>query len=201
MSDYPIPAATVRAVHEVSRSRFIATLGCAESVEAARQFIAAVRAEMPDATHHVYAFRIGYGNSLIEGLSDDGEPSGTAAPPIMAVLRGADVGDVVLVVTRYFGGIKLGTGGLVRAYSEAARLAIGAMTVRQKVALCRLALEVPYSLYERVRLLSAQHKAQIEAEVFAESVRLELTLPQRDLAAFSAALRDLSHGKVAPQPL
>lgn len=201
MSDYPVPAATVRVAHEVSRSRFIATLGCAESVSAARQFIAAVRAEMPDASHHVYAFRVGFGNSLIEGLSDDGEPSGTAAPPIMAVLRGASIGDVVLVVTRYFGGIKLGTGGLVRAYSEAARLAIGATALRPKMRLCRVALDVPYGLYERVKLLSAQHNAQIEAESFAESVRLELKLAERDLSAFSAALRDLSHGKLVPQLL
>ncbi len=201
MSDYAIPAASVRVAHEVSRSRFIATLGCAESVSAARQFIAAVRAEMPDASHHVYAFRVGFGNSLIEGLSDDGEPSGTAAPPIMAVLRGAPVGDVVLVVTRYFGGIKLGTGGLVRAYSEAARLALAAMPLRPKVRLRRVALDVPYALYERVKQLSARYNAQIEAESFAESVRLEVQLAERDLSAFSEALRDLSHGKLAPQPL
>ncbi|MFQ3536958.1 MAG: YigZ family protein [Aggregatilineales bacterium] len=201
MNEYPIPAAPVRMLHEVNRSRLIASLSHAESVSAARQFIAAVRAEMPDASHHVYAFRVGCGNSLIEGLSDDGEPSGTAGPPIMAVLRGTGVGDVVLVVTRYFGGIKLGTGGLVRAYSEAARLAIRAMSVRQKVAPCRLAVDVPYRLYERVRLLIGQYKAHIQAEAFAESVRLELTLAERDLAAFSAALRDLSHGQVEPQRL
>jgi uncharacterized YigZ family protein len=117
MTRYLIPAGTVRVETEVSRSRFIATLGMAETAEAARAFIAGVRAEMPDASHHVYAFRVGYGASVIEGLSDDGEPSGTSGPPIMAVLRGAPVGDVVLVVTRYFGGTKLGTGGLVRALS------------------------------------------------------------------------------------
>lgn len=199
MSGYPVPAATVRAEHEVSRSRFIATLGYAESVPEARQFIAAVRAEMPDASHHVYAFRVGYGASLNEGLSDDGEPSGTSGPPIMAVLRGADVGDVVLVVTRYFGGVKLGTGGLVRAYSEAARLALAAMTTRPKMTLSRLRLQVPYPLYERVKLLAAQHSAHIEAEAFAEMVTLELTLADDSVVPFSVALRDLSAGKVTPQ--
>jgi uncharacterized YigZ family protein len=199
MNGYPIPTATVRVTHEVSRSRLIATLGCAESASAARQFIADVRAEMPDASHHVYAFRIGYGNSVNEGLSDDGEPSGTAAPPIMAVLRGAAIGDVVLVVTRYFGGIKLGTGGLVRAYGEAARLAISAMTTRPKIAVCRLELDVPDALYERVRRLSAQHAAHIESERFAESVNLLIALPEPEVAAFSAALRDLSHGSLVPR--
>jgi uncharacterized YigZ family protein len=201
MSGYPIPAATVRVTHEVSRSRFIATLGCAESVSAARQFIAQVRAEMPDASHHVYAFRIGYGNSLNEGLSDDGEPSGTAAPPIMAVLRGAAVGDVVLVVTRYFGGTKLGTGGLVRAYGEAARLALNAMTTRPKIVLRRLALDVSYALYTPVKRLIARHAAQIEAETFAERISLVVALPEPELAAFSAALRDLSQGSLAPRAL
>jgi len=113
---YPIPAQTVRTETTIKRSRFIATLGYANTVVAARTFIQQIRAEMPDATHHVYAFRIGYGGSVIEGLSDDGEPAGTAGKPVMAVIRGADLGDVVIVVTRYFGGTKLGTGGLVRAY-------------------------------------------------------------------------------------
>src|SRR5690348_4882092 len=118
MTRYRIPAATTRIEHEVSRSRFIATLGNAATVEAARGFIAEIRAEMPDASHHVYAFKVGYGSSVTEGLSDDGEPTGTAGPPVLAVLRGADIGDAALVVTRYFGGTKLGTGGLVRAYSD-----------------------------------------------------------------------------------
>ncbi len=200
MSGYPVPALTVRAEHTVSRSRFIATLGYAENVLEARQFIAAVRAEMPDASHHVYAFRVGYGASLNEGLSDDGEPSGTSGPPIMAVLRGTDVGDVVLVVTRYFGGVKLGTGGLVRAYSETARLALAAMTTRPKITLSRLRLQVPYPLYERVKLLAAQHTAQIKAEAFAEMVTLEMTLAEDAVVPFSAALRDMSAGKITPQP-
>ncbi len=91
------------------------------TVDEAKAFLAAVRAEMPDANHHVYAYRVGFGNSVIEGMSDDGEPSGTSGPPVLAVLRGSGIGDVIVVVTRYFGGTKLGTGGLVRAYSEGAR--------------------------------------------------------------------------------
>src|SRR3954469_1102863 len=119
MPSYRIPAATTRIENEVSRSRFIATLANAPSFQEARDFIASIRAEMPDANHHVYAFKVGYGSSVIEGMSDDGEPSGTAGPPVLAVLRGADIGDAVLVVTRYFGGTKLGTGGLVHAYGDA----------------------------------------------------------------------------------
>jgi putative IMPACT (imprinted ancient) family translation regulator len=79
---------------------------------------------MPNASHHVYAFRVGHGNSIIEGMSDDGEPTGTAGPPVLAVLRGTQIGDIIVIVTRYFGGTKLGTGGLVRAYPEAAQIAL-----------------------------------------------------------------------------
>src|SRR5512143_848730 len=144
---YRIPATRVRIEHEVSRSRFIATLDNAPTVEAARAFIAGIRAEMPDATHHVYAFKVGYGSSVTEGLSDDGEPTGTAGPPALAVVRGADVGDVALVVTRYFGGTKLGTGGLVRAYSDAARAALAGMQTCEKVERRQLGLTMPYGLY------------------------------------------------------
>ena len=139
---YVIPAETIRAELVIHRSRFIATIGMAESVETAREFIARIRAEMPDATHHVYAFRVGFGSSVQEGLSDDGEPAGTSGKPAMAVLRGADIGDVVLVVTRYFGGIKLGTGGLVRAYSSAAKAAINNFTQWMAVHLADVGIRV-----------------------------------------------------------
>ena len=123
----PIPTEKPRLTLEVSNSRFITTVSYVDSVNSARGFLAAVRDEMPDANHHVYAYRIGYGNSVIEGMSDDGEPSGTAGPPVLAVLRGTNIGDVIVIVTRYFGGTKLGTGGLVRAYSEAARLGLSSL--------------------------------------------------------------------------
>ncbi|RPI92248.1 MAG: YigZ family protein, partial [Chloroflexi bacterium] len=102
MSHYPIPARTIRIENEVVNSRFIATIGRADSVEEAKRFIQSVRHEMPDATHHVYAFKVGYGGSVTEGMSEYGGPSGTAGPSVLAVLRGADIGDVVIVVTRYF---------------------------------------------------------------------------------------------------
>ena len=112
MTHYPIPARTIRIENVVVNSCFIATIGRADTVQEAKAFIQAIRNEIPDATHHVYAFKIGFPPSVSEGMSDDGEPSGTAGPPALAVLRGADLGDVALVITRYFGGTKLGTGGL-----------------------------------------------------------------------------------------
>ena len=109
---YPIPAATTRITITVVNSRFIGTADYTPSVESARAFVASIKAELPDATHHCHAFLIGYGASVTAGLSDAGEPAGTAGRPMLAVLRGADLGDVTVVVTRYFGGTLLGTGAL-----------------------------------------------------------------------------------------
>src|SRR5512143_478609 len=99
-----IPAERARAEIRVVNSRFIADIAPAATVEEAKAFVAAIRAEMPDATHHVYAYIVGHGATTTLGMSDDGEPPGTAGRPAMAVLRGSGLGDVALVVTRYFGG-------------------------------------------------------------------------------------------------
>jgi len=186
MTRYPIPAETVRAELRVKNSRFITTVGHADSVEAARAFIDAIRAEFPDATHHVYAYQIGYGASVTEGLTDDGEPSGTAGRPTLAVLRGADLGDVVLVTTRHFGGTKLGTGGLVRAYSDSAKAALAILPRTERVARRRVRLVVPYSLYERIRQMIADVDGHIEDETFAAEVTLVVSLPVDGLAPFEA---------------
>jgi uncharacterized YigZ family protein len=198
---YLIPAAPVRIETEVLRSRFIASLSPAGTVEAARGFVAACRAEMPDANHHVYAFKVGYGASVIEGVSDDGEPTGTAGPPILAILRGTDVGDVALVVTRYFGGTKLGTGGLVRAYSDAAHAAIDAMTTHEKVARQSIGFTLPYSLYERVKRMLSTYEAALDDEIFEGDITLYLTLPVEQIEPFSVAIRELSAGRVIPTVL
>jgi uncharacterized YigZ family protein len=121
MDRYTIPARETRAEIKVVNSRFVATVAPVFSVDAAKAFIARVRREFADATHNVPAYLIGHGASVIAHCNDDGEPSGTAGRPALAVLRGSGLGDVAVVVTRYFGGTKLGTGGLVRAYSGAVR--------------------------------------------------------------------------------
>jgi uncharacterized YigZ family protein len=198
MSQYPVPARTVRVENVVVNSRFIATIGRADSVQEAKAFIQAVRDEMPDASHHVYAFKAGYGGSVIEGMSDDGEPSGTSGPPVLAVLRGADLGNVVIVVTRYFGGIKLGTGGLVRAYSGAAKDALAALPVEPKIEKHYVGITIPYSLYERLTALLARHGAEIDGEEFDAEVTVYAYLPVDQLDAITGALQDLTAGQVAP---
>jgi uncharacterized YigZ family protein len=190
-----IPAARARTEMRVVNSRFIATAGPAASIEAARTFIAEVRAEMPDATHHVYAYLIGHGATTTLGMSDDGEPPGTAGRPAMAVLRGSGLGDVALVVTRYFGGTLLGTGGLVHAYGDAARAVLAALPREEKVARRELALTLPYAAYEQARRILAAHAGSIVEEAFAADVTLHVLLPAVQLAAFAAAIGEATAGQ------
>jgi uncharacterized YigZ family protein len=192
---YPVPAATTRIEIRLVNSRFIATAGEAPSVDQAKQFIAAVRAEFPDATHTVFAYRIGYGASISEGLSDDGEPSGTAGRPALAVLRGADLGDVVVTITRYFGGTKLGKGGLVRAYTQATQEALAALPRTERVELKHGVLKVSYSLYERVRQIIHAHAGVIEEEAFSDSAKLSIAVAVDHIEGFELALADASAGK------
>jgi len=195
-SRYPIPAKTTRVAIRVVNSRFIATIGEAKSVEEAKAFIETIRGEFADATHNVYAFQVGYGASVTEGMSDDGEPPGTAGRPALAVLRGADLGDVVLVITRYFGGTKLGTGGLVRAYTQSAQEALAALPHSERVELRSGQIALPYPLYEQAKLLITAHGGDIEEEEFAGEVNLHVTFPVDARSDFEAALAELSAGKI-----
>lgn len=193
---YPIPAKEVRAEILVMNSRFIASLAPVFSVEEARGFISQVREKYPDASHHVPAFLIGFGASVTAHCSDDGEPSGTAGRPALAVLQGSGLGDVVLVVTRYFGGTKLGTGGLVRAYTEAAQQAVALSTRAQKAMAHTCMLVLPYALFERVRLLIHHLGGEILGESFAEEVTLEYRFQVDRLETFDRAIKELSNGKL-----
>lgn len=198
MSAYRIPRQTTRVEHVVVNSRFIGTIGRADTVDDAKAFIQAVRDEMPDASHHVYAFIVGHGASVIEGMSDDGEPSGTSGPPTLAVLRGADIGDIVVVITRYFGGTKLGTGGLVRAYSQTTRDAIAALETELKINRIVAGIEVPYPLYEGVKRLIEEYEIDVTDEDFAANVTFMLKIPEHHLEPFRDALQELSAGQVEP---
>ncbi|MFN8501193.1 YigZ family protein [Kouleothrix sp.] len=190
-----VPAAPARAEIRVVNSRFIASIAPAASVDAARAFIAAVRAEMPDASHHVHAYLIGHGATTTLGASDDGEPPGTAGRPTLAVLRGSGLGDTALVVTRYFGGTLLGTGGLVRAYGDAAKAVLAIVPRAEKIERRVLELVVEYGAYEPVRRLAAAHAGSILAEQFAADVTLQVRLPLAQLAAFTRQLEELTAGR------
>jgi uncharacterized YigZ family protein len=199
MQPYPVPLEQVRGELTISNSRFITTLAPVFSVEEAKEFIRRIKAEFPDASHHVPAYLIGHGDSEIAHCSDAGEPSGTAGRPALAVLRGSGLGDVAVVVTRYFGGTKLGTGGLVRAYSEAVRQVTEAVPRAEKVQTHTIRLVILYTYLERVRMLVAAHKGKILDEVFEADVTLTARLTVDRLPAFQAALGELTRGQVQAQ--
>jgi uncharacterized YigZ family protein len=199
MKRYPIPARETRTEIKVSNSRFIATVAPAFSVEEARAFIARIRDEFSDASHNVPAYVIGYGASVIAHCNDDGEPSGTAGRPMLAVLQGSGLGDIVAVVTRYFGGTKLGTGGLVRAYTDATKAVLEILPLAQKVATHTVMMAVPYNLFEQVRLLVAAHNGRILDEAFAADVTVTAQFTVSRFPAFQAALRQLSHGQLSAE--
>ncbi len=193
-SRYPIPAGRARAELLVVNSRFVATAGPAPGVEAAKAFIAAIRQELPGASHHCYAFLVGHGSSVTAGMSDDGEPAGTAGRPMLAVLRGSGLGDVVVVVTRYFGGTLLGTGGLVRAYGDAVKAVLAVLPRGERIPARRLTAWIGYEAYGAARRALEQAGAMITGEEFGVEVRLEVEVPVDAYLVIVAALETATGG-------
>ena len=180
----------------VVNSRFIASLAPAKSVEEAREYIAEIKRRYPDATHNVPAFVIGHGKSLITHCSDDGEPSGTSGRPALAVLQGSGLGNVVVVVTRYFGGTKLGTGGLVKAYGDAVREILPLVKLAELVETVTLAFTIPYNLYELcVRLIESNDGIVLD-KVFAVEVDLLVQFKVENEDSFRTDLVELCKGQV-----
>lgn len=194
MVGYLVPASRFSTECRVKNSRFISTIGPAFSVKEAKGFIAEINHEYPDATHNVPAYVIGSGSSVTAHSSDNGEPSGTAGKPALSVLMGSGLGDSVLVITRYFGGTKLGTGGLVKAYSAAAKDAVEGVPKANKIRVHKASLTSPYPFYERLIRLIKLHKGQNIKEVFSEQVQIDFLLPEGGSAPLQAALNDLSNG-------
>jgi uncharacterized YigZ family protein len=193
---YLIPAAETRIELRVANSRFIATAVPVFSVEEAKAFIGRIKTEFSDASHNVPAFLIGHGPAVTAHCSDDGEPSGTAGRPMLAVLQGSGLGDVAVVVTRYFGGTKLGTGGLVRAYGDAVKEVLAALPRAEKVPTHTVMIALPYTLFEQVKLLIEVWQGQILDEEFAADVMVTALFTVEQFPGFQEALRELSHGRL-----
>jgi uncharacterized YigZ family protein len=196
MYPYPVPAQEIRCKLTVSNSHFISSLAPVFTVDEAKAFIARIKTEFADASHNVPVYLIGHGDSEIAHCTDAGEPSGTAGRPALAVLRGSGLGDVAVVVTRYFGGTKLGTGGLVRAYSEAVRLVVESVPRAEKVHTHTVMLAFAYNYLERVRIQVAAQEGEILDEKFAADVTMTARLRVEKLPCFQASLSELTNGKV-----
>ncbi|NOT03910.1 MAG: YigZ family protein [Anaerolineales bacterium] len=193
---YSVPLNEIRRELMVANSRFISTLAPAFSIDEARAFMARIKHEFADASHNVPVYIIGGGNTVTEYFSDDGEPSGTSGKPALAVMRGSGLGDAVLVITRYFGGTLLGTGGLVKAYTESAQLAVNAVGRGQRVPVHIALIALPYNLLERLRLVVTRQRGEVLGEDFAADITMTVRLPVDSFESFQNDLRELSAGKL-----
>lgn len=191
-----VPARRIQTEFIEKNSRFIANAAPTFTVEQAQAFIEYINEKFSDASHHVPVFLIGHGASTIEHCSDDGEPSGTAGKPALAVLRGSGLGDIAVVITRYFGGIKLGTGGLVRAYSDSMRQVLAELPRAKKLATTTLMFVIPYPLFERVQIVIANFNGACVEKNFAADVTLSVRLPNEHLAAFQDRVNALAQGRI-----
>jgi uncharacterized YigZ family protein len=194
LTGYLAPAGYGEAELTEKRSRFIGRIWQVQTEEEAAAHLAETRKKDGDAKHHVSAFLLREGGVM--RCCDDGEPGGTAGMPVLNVLRGAGLQNACCVVTRYFGGILLGAGGLVRAYSAAAGLALEAAGVASFSLWRTGRLCCPYPLYERLRRLLEAQGAAVDEAVFGAGVDLSLAVPEENAEALAAALRNLSAGSV-----
>ncbi len=196
---YPIPAATLDAPHrvdeEIKRSRFITTIAHAPTVDDARAFIDATSAEFADASHSCWAYVAGPpGDTARIGLSDAGEPHGTAGRPMLTVLLHSGVGEIVAVVTRYFGGTLLGKGGLVQAYSGGVQLALETLPLVERVPTAELTIVVPYSAVTPLQRALPDFEAELLDEEYAVDVTYRLELPEAQVEPLRAYVTELTSG-------
>ena len=194
---YQIAVNTVEHETVVNRSRFICYLSPCMSIDEAKAQVKQYQFEHPQASHHCYAFLTkAADNSLGYGYSDDGEPSGTAGKPMLAVLQGGGIGQVCAIVVRYFGGTKLGTGGLQRAYGDSVRQALVFLQSKTKIAMAAKTLACQYSQVDDVLHIINQVEGQVIEQEYLQQVQFRLLLPRAKLALVEQKLQTLSAGKL-----
>lgn len=180
------------------KSRFIADVRLVESEEEALIILEAIRKKYWDARHHCFAYVIGEKKELVR-CSDDGEPSGTAGRPMLDVLLGADVRNVLVVVTRYFGGTLLGTGGLVRAYSQAVQEGLKESVLIEKIYGVRMRIQTDYNGIGKIQYLLGQRKVPILESEYTDQVRLEVVIPKEEAPVLEAEITEGTNGKAMMQ--
>lgn len=198
-TSYLTVAHPARAEIEVKRSRFRCRIEPVTTEDRARAVVEEERKRYWDARHHCSAFVLG-SSAEVQRSNDDGEPSGTAGAPMLEVLRGREVSDVVAVVTRYFGGVLLGAGGLVRAYSDAVRAGLDEAGVRERRLLDLYDVEVPHADAGRLEHGLRAHDVAVVDVEYAAQVRLRVAVPASDADRLPRLLAELSGGELSPEP-
>ncbi len=196
MDGYRTIEAPARDEFTERRSRFIGHIAPVATDEEAVAFVNAIREQHREATHNVYAYVLR--QDQLTRFSDDGEPQGTAGKPVLEVVLREGLVDVAVVVTRYFGGILLGAGGLVRAYAQGAKTAIDAARVLNMQPAALVELDMGYDFYGKATYILPQYEVQVTDSRFEEGVRLQLLCKTSRLTALTHQLRELSSGTVAP---
>ncbi len=197
--EYSVPCEEAESEFTEKRSRFIGRVQRVESEAEARAYIESVKKKHYDARHNCWCFIIHDGGVVRYG--DDGEPQGTAGQPMLNVFQREGVENVVCVVTRYFGGVLLGAGGLTRAYAKAAKDALDVAGKARMALWMRERICVPYPLFERLSRLVDAHDGVVEGSDYGADVAVTLRLPKTRVEAFAAALTELSGGGVSPEML
>jgi len=193
---YPVPAADHRVEQTIERSRFICTLRRADSPVTAQAFIREMGAEFSDTTHNCWAYVAGPpGSTNVVGMSDAGEPHGTAGRPMLTVLLHSGVGEIAAVVARYFGGTKLGTGGLVKAYGGMVQLALASLPLVDRVDYAEATISIGYPNISVVQQAIASFGAEVLQQEYGVDVRYRLRVPRINAAALQAAVADATRGE------
>lgn len=195
---YLVPFEDAESEFEEKRSRFISHLYRVTTESQARERIDEMKKKYYDARHNCWCFCLHDGTVR---YGDDGEPQGTAGQPMLNVLQRENVENAVCIVTRYFGGILLGAGGLTRAYAKAAKDALDAAGKARMQPFAVLRLTCPYPMLERIKMLAAAQDGRIERTDFGAAVALEILLPKENVGTFSENLTEFSSGSIAAEQI
>lgn len=177
----------------INKSRFIGYARPINSEEEALEFIEEIKTKNRDATHNVYAYVVGENNG-IQRFSDDGEPSGTAGIPALEVIKKEDLRNVIVVITRYFGGIKLGTGGLIRAYTKGAKIGLDAGIIIEMILHTRVKIRIDYTVYGKVENFLLNGGYIIDESIFDDAVNIYVYIEESKVDEFSNTIIDLTNG-------
>ncbi|MEJ2543134.1 MAG: YigZ family protein [Calditrichaceae bacterium] len=190
---YYVPASPIETEIKVKRSKFIAGLLPVKSKDEAEQAYLEIKKKYYDATHNCFAYRI---DANIFRYSDDGEPNGTAGKPILQMMDGKEILEVLCVVTRYFGGTKLGTGGLIRAYSDAAKEALNRTKILKKIRSKKIKLMLDYDLENNVRNLLNSYQGKLDNSEYSDHIEMNLLIPESKAVRFRDECIELSNNKI-----
>lgn len=199
---YPVPASRHRVEQAIERSRFICTVQRIASPEEAHAFLKEMNTEFPDATHNCWAFVAGPpGSTSRVGMSDAGEPHGTAGRPMLTVLLHSGVGEIAAIVTRYYGGTKLGTGGLVKAYGGTVQLALETMPRTERVDFVEATVSLGYASVTMFQQSLASFEAEVLEQEYGVDVRYRVRMPRPKLDDFRQSMADATRGEAVVEEI